>query len=126
MMRTRNFELVNSKLIPPKGLFGKKLVITPPMVDGDVSGEMTKEQAEEKRLAEKDRDNFRSQMQDFVGSDNVDGILHLEMEFDDDQKIEDVMSSWTLKLISMTNFLHTRRDRLLTTYGKPIPMFPQF
>ena len=94
-----------------KGFFGKKLVITPPMVDGDVSGDITKEQAEEKRLAEKERDNFREQMQDFVGSDNVDGILHLEMEFDDDQKFEDVLRFVDIEAnIDDKLFAHTEKS----------------
>ena len=94
-----------------KGFFGKKLVITPPMVDGDVSGEMTKEQAEEKRLAERERDNFRSQIQNFVGSDNVDGILHLEMEFDDDQKFEDVIKFVDIEAnIDDKLFAHTEKS----------------
>lgn len=69
-----------------KGFFGKKIVVTPPMVDGDLSGvkELSPEQLEEKRLAESERENFRNTMQSFVGSDNADGMLHLEMEFEGD------------------------------------------
>ncbi len=76
-----------------KGFFGKKIVVTPPMVDGDLRkplSELSEREQEEKRLAESERTNFRKQMETFVGSDNVDGMLHLEMEFEGDD-IDKVM-----------------------------------
>ncbi len=86
--RSGNFKNLSLR----KGFFGKKIVVTPPMVDGDLKGSgLSPEELEEKRLAETERDNFRAAMQSFVGSDNADGMLHLEMEFEGDD-ISKVMS----------------------------------
>jgi hypothetical protein len=81
----------NTSLI--KGFFGKKIVVTPPMIDGDLrrpASELSEAEQAEKQEATTERDNFRKQMQTFVGSDNVDGMLHLEMEFEGDD-IDKVM-----------------------------------
>lgn len=71
-----------------KGFFGKKIVVTPPMVDGDIrytpDEDLTTAQLSEKREGLKERDAFRESMESFVGAENVDGMLHLEMEFEDD------------------------------------------
>jgi len=87
--RSGNFKNLSLR----KGFFGKKIVVTPPMVDGDLknNSNLDADQLEEKRLAESERENFRTSMQSFVGSDNADGMLHLEMEFEGDD-ISKIMS----------------------------------
>lgn len=108
-----------------KGFFGKKVVITPPMVDGELRkpmSELSEEAQEEKRLAEGERQNFRKQMESFVGSDNVDGMLHLELEFEGDDidkmmKFIDVNTNINDKL-----FAHTEQsvsDNILLALGVP-------
>lgn len=93
-----------------KGFFGKKIVITPPMVDGDLRkpmSELSELEQEEKRLAETERKNFRDSMETFVGSDNVDGMLHLEMEFEGDD-IDKIMKFITVDTnINDKLFAHT-------------------
>jgi hypothetical protein len=92
-----------------KGFFGKKLIITPPMVGNNNIDEeyLTPEQANEKHLEETERDNFRKNIQSFMGSDNVDGALHLEMEFEGDSidnviKFVDIQSNIDDKLFEYT------------------------
>lgn len=81
--RSGNFKNLSLR----KGFFGKKIVVTPPMIGDDLrkpATELSEPELEEKRMAESERDNFRKAMQSFVGSDNADGMLHLEMEFEGD------------------------------------------
>lgn len=93
-----------------KGFFGKRIVITPPMVDGDLrkpETELSDSEREEKRLAESERENFKANMQSFIGADNVDGMLHLEMEFEGDDieksiKFIDVQTNINDKLFEYT------------------------
>lgn len=77
-----------------KGFFGKKIVVTPPMIDGNLrstpASELSKEDLLEKKQLETERKGFRDSMESFVGADNVDGMLHLEMEFEGDD-IDKVM-----------------------------------
>lgn len=61
-----------------KGFFGKQLVITEPFTDGDASEEEQK--TEEYQRGETERSNFRKNLKDFVGAENAEGIMHLEME----------------------------------------------
>lgn len=93
-----------------KGFFGKRIVITPPMVDGELrrpETELSQSELEEKRLAETERENFKKNMQSFIGADNVDGMLHLEMEFEGDDieksiKFIDVQTNINDKLFEYT------------------------
>lgn len=70
-----------------KGFFGKTLVITAPLVESALKNA---ESTDDKTLYQdqlKDRKDFRETIQSFVGAENVDGVLHLELEFD--EKIDD-------------------------------------
>ena len=64
-----------------KGFFGKTLVVTKPMVDAN-----PKDKNYEDQLTQ--RENFRKTIQDFVGAENSDGVMHMEMEFNG-ESIED-------------------------------------
>lgn len=66
-----------------KGFFGKTLVVTKPLVDEelrDTEGDDYQRQVEA-------RTKFRETIQEFIGVENVDGVMHLEMEFE--EKVED-------------------------------------
>lgn len=67
-----------------KGFFGKTMIITKPLI-GDIDQET---QPEEFRLAESERQNFKKTVRDFVGVENAEGVLHLELEFDDVEEID--------------------------------------
>lgn len=72
-----------------KGFFGKTLVITKPLVDGDLVKSESQEDQDEYKTQVTERADFRKTIQKFIGAENVDGVLHMEMEFD--EKIEDVI-----------------------------------
>ncbi|UAB85683.1 hypothetical protein INR75_06625 [Zunongwangia sp. SCSIO 43204] len=62
-----------------KGFFGKTLFITKPLVEADRYNE---DEAKEYQDQVKERTNFREVIKQFIGAENADGVLHLEMEFD--------------------------------------------
>ena len=64
-----------------KGFFGKTIVITRPLLTAKPEDDDYKEQKDELTA-------FQGSMKDFMGAENADGILHLQLEFDDDEKIE--------------------------------------
>ena len=66
-----------------KGFFGKTLVVTKPLVSASETDENYKEQQTQ-------RENFKKTLKEFIGAENADGVLHMEMEFDA-EKIEDVL-----------------------------------
>ena len=70
-----------------KGFFGKTMVVTKPLVDADLK-DGTSDQAKEYQSQVSERDDFRKTLQKFIGANNVDGIMHIEMEFEGD-KLED-------------------------------------
>ena len=66
-----------------KGFFGKTLVVTKPLVSASEADENYEEQQTQ-------RENFKTTLKEFIGAENADGVLHMEMEFDA-EKIEDVL-----------------------------------
>ena len=76
------------------GFFGKTLVITRPLI-GDVTELVYNSDNIEIRNplyaeAETERENFKDTIKSFLGAKNVDGVLHLELEFDH-EKLEDAI-----------------------------------
>lgn len=70
-----------------KGFFGKKIIVTPPLLDYELNrdiSELSENQRAEKIKAETERKQFQDNMKSFVGAENIDGMLHLEMEFEGD------------------------------------------
>lgn len=67
-----------------KGFFGKTLVVTKPLVDDTLKDS----DPDEYRSQESERDSFKKTIKSFIGADNAEGVLHVEMEFESD-KIED-------------------------------------
>ncbi len=70
-----------------KGFFGKTLVITKPLVDGDLKDT----DPDEFHAQISERDKFRDTIQKFIGAENVDGVMHMEMEFSGDKLEEEIM-----------------------------------
>ena len=93
-----------------KGFFGKKIVVTPPMLGEDLRKPLELLTEQERLMYDmvtNERTNFRKSMQKFVGADNADGMLHLEMEFEGDDiekciKFIDVNTNINDKLFEYT------------------------
>lgn len=103
-----------------KGFFGKQIVITQPFTDGNVDKDTKKW-----REGDTERENFRKNMSDFLGSENVDGFMHLEQELVDDDidksiKFIDVKSNINDKL-----FAHTEssiNENISVAFNTPQPL----
>ncbi|GFR80623.1 hypothetical protein ElyMa_002319500 [Elysia marginata] len=68
-----------------KGFFGKKMVITPPIVESELrkpDDQLSEGEVAEKRIKERALESFRNELRSFVGADNVDGIFHFELDYD--------------------------------------------
>ena len=72
-----------------KGFFGKTMVVTPPLL-GEYAGVSEDEiknrggyEWQNYQLRQTERQNFEEKIKNFVGAENADGIMHFEMEFDD-------------------------------------------
>lgn len=66
-----------------KGFFGKTLVVTKPLVDTDYDKENQDDVAEYKKQLDA-RTEFRKTIQKFIGAENVDGVMHMELDFQED------------------------------------------
>ena len=69
-----------------KGFFGKTLVVTKPLVEKKYN-KNSPEEVLAHRDEVKEGSDFRKVLQQFIGAENVDGVLHLELEFEG--KLED-------------------------------------
>ncbi|SNA77296.1 hypothetical protein [Flavobacterium psychrophilum] len=93
-----------------KGFFGKKIVITPPMLGVDLRMDnslLNDDQLIEKRYAETEIENFNTTMKTFIGADSAESLLHLQMEFEGDDieksiKFLDVNTNINDKLFEYT------------------------
>lgn len=85
-----------------KGFFGKMLVVTKPMIDDNI----TPEDPEYKEQVNA-RDTFRETLQEFIGAENVDGILHFELEADSDDINDNIMFKQIDSNIDDKLFAHT-------------------
>lgn len=102
-----------------KGFFGKTLVITKPLVDPmiseDTEPEIYREQASE-------RDSFRETIKKFVGAENVDGVMHLELEMQTDDIDKEILFKNIESNIDDKLFAFTEGsvgDNICTTYKMP-------
>ena len=99
-----------------KGWFGKVAIITKPLVDGSLEGVDDKEY----QVQITERDHFRNTIKQFIGVENVDGAMHIELEFEGD----DIEKEFLLKTIdSNINdklFAHTEnsvRDNIMMCFN---------
>jgi hypothetical protein len=78
-----------------KGFFGKTLVVTKPFEGSELEFQDPKilNDAEKYKLNQvrSARKEFEDTMESFLGAENSDGILHLEMEFDGDEIEKQIM-----------------------------------
>lgn len=102
-----------------KGFFGKTLVVTKPLIDPLIDRENDEEEYN-KQLSE--RDNFRETIKKFVGAENVDGVMHLEMEMENDDIDKEILfknieSNIDDKLFAFTE--DSVGDNICTAYKMP-------
>lgn len=83
-----------------KGFFGKTLVITKPLVDADKNDDDYQDQIT-------GRNNFRKTIKEFIGAENADGVLHLEMEFTGDDIENEILFKQIDSNINDKLFAHT-------------------
>ena len=86
-----------------KGFFGKTLVITKPLVDVEEGDDDYNNQVA-------GRQEFRNTIKEFIGVENSDGVMHLELEFNGD-KIEDEIHFKQIETnINDKLFAHTEKS----------------
>jgi len=66
-----------------KGFFGKTLIVTKPLIDA-----VQEHNPEEFKKQDGERRAFKKTVQSFIGAENNEGVLHIEMEFDDQLGID--------------------------------------
>lgn len=88
-----------------KGFFGKTLVVTKPLIDPLL--EKDDEDYESQRNAKED---FKKTIQDFIGAENSDGVLHLELEFSSDKLEDEIMFKNIESNIDDKLFAHTENS----------------
>jgi hypothetical protein len=69
-----------------KGFYGKTLIVTNPLT----GTENDYDTPELYRKALSERKNYKDTIENFIGVENSGGVLSIEKEFNDDQKLEDV------------------------------------
>ena len=84
-----------------KGFFGKTLVVTKPMV----SATPKEEENYQEQLTQ--RENFRKTIQEFVGAENSDGVMHMEMELEGDSIDDEIIFKNIDSNINDKLFAHT-------------------
>ena len=106
-----------------KGFFGKTLVVTRPLVEPTLDPDSDVEQDREDYRKQLDaRETFRKTIQQFVGAENVDGVMHMEIEFETDKLEESIMFKNIESNINDKLFAHTEStvsDNICMAYGVP-------
>lgn len=107
-----------------KGFFGKTLVVTKPMVDHDLK--LTRDNEERAKYEDQisERKKFRETMGSFMGVDNLDGVLHLEAEFESDNIDKEILFKNIDSNIDDKIFAHTEasvKDNIRTCYNNVPP-----
>lgn len=112
-----------------KGFFGKTMVLTRPLIDGNLPETIVDEKGEivrnpEYLRKESEIEDFKKTIKDFLGAENADGVLHMELDFDG-EKLEDAISFKNIesnindKLFEYTE-TSTRRNILVAFNNLPI------
>lgn len=102
-----------------KGFFGKTLVVTKPMVDPLLDKEVD---GDEIKKQETERENFRGTIKKFVGADNADGVMHLELEMESDELEKEILFKNIDANINDKLFAHTEgsvSENICVAYGVP-------
>lgn len=87
-----------------RGFFGKTLVVTKPMV----SATPKEEENYKEQLTQ--RENFRKTIKQFVGAENSDGVMHMEMEYEGDSIEDDIIFKNIDSNIDDKLFAHTEKS----------------
>lgn len=75
------------------GFFGKTLVVTRPLIENNLIEDAAKGDKEALRVlrsAESEKEAFQKGIKDFIGAEDVGGVMHLEVEFAG-EKLEDAI-----------------------------------
>lgn len=100
-----------------KGFFGKMLVATRPFI-----AEGTDESSEVYHQGINSRTAFRESLKEFIGAENVDGIMHFEMEFETDKLEDSILFKQIDSNINDKLFEHTERsvsDNIRMCFNNP-------
>lgn len=98
-----------------KGFFGKTLVITKPMVDPSI--ETSDPQYYEQNQG---REAFKETLASFMGAENNDGIMHLELEFNSDDIEKEIVFKNIETNLDDKLFAHTENaafSNICVAYG---------
>ncbi|WP_417867947.1 hypothetical protein [Xanthomarina gelatinilytica] len=98
-----------------KGFFGKTLIVTKPLVDPTLN-----EEDDDYKVQVTARTKFRETIQSFIGAENVDGALHLEMEFESDDIDKEILFKNIDTNINDKLFAHTETsvsENICVSYG---------
>lgn len=99
-----------------KGFFGKTLVVTKPLVDNDIKDS----DHDEYNAQVSERDAFRKTIKEFIGAENADGVMHLEMEFESDKLEDEILFKQVESNINDKLFAHTEnsvRDNIMMCFN---------
>lgn len=88
-----------------KGFFGKTMVVTKPLIDPVLDRDDTEYQEQKESRSE-----FRKTIQQFVGAENSDGVMHVEMEFTSDKLEDEIMFKNIESNIDDNLFAHTENS----------------
>lgn len=89
-----------------KGFFGKTMVVTKPLVDSSLRG--VDDPAYNEQLNQ--RDELKKTLNQFLGAENVDGLLLAEMEFESDDIEKELLFKNIDSNIDDKIFAHTERS----------------
>lgn len=90
-----------------KGFFGKQMVVTKPLIEPALYDDQDSEEFKEQS---KKRDEFKKTITKFLGVDNIDGIMHLEMEFQNDDIEKEILFKNVEQNIDDKIFAHTEKS----------------
>lgn len=106
-----------------KGFFGKTLVVTPPLVEPSLDPDSDNEiEQRDYNRQKSERETFRKTIQEFVGADNADGVMHMEMELASEKMEDTIMFKNIESNIDDKLFAHTEStvsENICMAYGIP-------
>ena len=104
-----------------KGFFGKMLCVTKPMVDDNLEPD-----EDDYKKQHDAREAFRNTLKEFIGAENVDGIMHFELEADSDDINDNILFKQIDSNIDDKLFAHTESsvsDNIrMCYYNVPAPL----
>ena len=77
------------KTLLTKGFFGKTVVITKPLVNNALANNPKQKDTYNKQLSE--RQAFREGLKSYIGAENADGVMHVELQFETDEIDKEIL-----------------------------------